>query len=410
MVTAIEEGTYDLAWHKAVLHNIKGTPKAFTWGALFSGMLIVFISTTGPIAILFQAADAGQLSDKYTISWLFAVFMGSGVFGLFLSLRYGMPIIGSWAATVTALLVTGLVDHPLPEVVAAYFLASIILLIIGVTGIFTRIMSIIPHAVIMAMLAGVLFSFGLRIFTSSKAEPVIGFGMIFMFFLGRRLKWRAPVFGSLFVGVAVALAQSKLTAPSFDFQLVHPIWITPIFAPDLIFTLVIPIVLMVMTTQNATGISLIRSAGYKVPINDIVTMGGFLSLLGAGFGGAGVNVSAMTAIIALGPEADPNPKTRYFAGISAAITYILAALCAGIFLSLYASFPPALTTVLAGLALLPVISASIVEAVMDIEYRDAAIVTFLISVSGVSEWGIGAPFWGLLGGFLVHHFVSFKKS
>ena len=139
-------------------------------------------------------------------------------------------------------------------------------------------------------------------------------------------------------------------------------------------------------------------------------MGGFLSLLGAGFGGAGVNVSAMTAIIALGPEADPNPKTRYFAGISAAITYILAALCAGIFLSLYASFPPALTTVLAGLALLPVISASIVEAVMDIEYRDAAIVTFLISVSGVSEWGIGAPFWGLLGGFLVHHFVSFKKS
>ena len=410
MVTAIEEGTYDLTWHKAVLHNIKGTPKAFTWGALFSGMLIVFISTTGPIAILFQAADAGQLSDKYTISWLFAVFMGSGVFGLFLSLRYGMPIIGSWAATVTALLVTGLVDHSLPEVVAAYFLASMILLLIGVTGIFTRIMSIIPHAVIMAMLAGVLFSFGLRIFTSSKAEPLIGFGMIFMFFLGRRLKWRAPVFGSLFIGVAIALAQSKLNAPSFDFQMVHPIWINPVFSPDLIFTLVIPIVLMVMTTQNATGISLIRSAGYRVPINDIVTLGGFLSLLGAGFGGAGVNVSAMTAIIALGPEADPNPKTRYFAGISAAITYILAALSAGIFLSLYASFPPALTTVLAGLALLPVISASIVEAVMDIEYRDAAIVTFLISVSGVSGWGIGAPFWGLLGGFLVHHFVSFKKS
>lgn len=410
MVTSIEEGTYDLAWHKAIFHNLKGVPKAFSWGALFSGILIVFISTTGPIAILFQAADEGKLSDQYTISWLFAVFMGSGLFGLLLSLRYGMPIIGSWAATVTALLVTGLVDHSLPEVVAAYFLASIILLLIGVTGIFTRIMSIIPHAVIMAMLAGVLFSFGLRIFTSSKSEPFIGFGMIIMYFLGRRLKLRAPVFGSLFVGVAVAITQGKLATPHFDLELVHPIWITPVFSPDLIFTLVIPIVLMVMTTQNATGISLIRSAGFKVPINDIVTMGGFLSLLGAGFGGAGVNVSAMTAIIALGPEADPNPKTRYFAGISTGITYILAALCAGVFLSLYASFPPALTTVLAGLALLPVISASIVEAVTEPEYRDAAIVTFLISVSGISGWGVGAPFWGLLGGFIVHHFVTLKKN
>lgn len=409
MVATIEEGTYNLAWHKAIYHNIKGIPQAFTWSALFSGMLIVFISTTGPIAILFQAANAGQLSDQYTASWLFAVFIGSGVFGLLLSLRYRMPIIGSWASTVTALLVTGLVDHPLPEVVAAYFLASIILLFIGMTGIFSRIMSIIPHAVIMAMLAGVLFSFGLRIFTSSKAEPLIGFGMILIYFLGRRLKWRAPVFGSLFVGVIVAILQSKLTVPRFEFQLVEPVWINPVFSPDLIFTLVIPIVLMVMTTQNATGISLIQSAGYKVPINNIVTLGGFLSILGAGFGGAGVNVSAMTAIIALGPEADPNPQTRYFAGISTALTYIFAGLFAGIFLSLYASFPPALTTVLAGLALLPVISASIAEAVLEPEYRDAAIVTFLISVSGISGWGVGAPFWGLLGGFLVHHFISFKK-
>ena len=394
MVATIEEGTYNLAWHKAIFHNIKGIPQAFTWSALFSGMLIVFISTTGPIAILFQAANAGQLSDQYTASWLFAVFIGSGVFGLLLSLRYRMPIIGSWASTVTALLVTGLVDHPLPEVVAAYFLASIILLFIGMTGIFSRIMSIIPHAVI---------------FTSSKAEPLIGFGMILIYFLGRRLKWRAPVFGSLFVGVIVAILQSKLKVPRFEFQLVEPVWINPVFSPDLIFTLVIPIVLMVMTTQNATGISLIQSAGYKVPINNIVTLGGFLSILGAGFGGAGVNVSAMTAIIALGPEADPNPQTRYFAGISTALTYIFAGLFAGIFLSLYASFPPALTTVLAGLALLPVISASIAEAVLEPEYRDAAIVTFLISVSGISGWGVGAPFWGLLGGFLVHHFISFKK-
>lgn len=404
MSTSIEEGTFNFPWHKAIIHNLKGIPAAFTWSGLLSGILIVFISTTGPIAILFQAASAGQLGDSYTISWLFAVFLGSGIFGLLLSLRYRMPIIGSWASTVTALLVAGLVNHPLPEVVGAYFLASIILIAIGVTGVFSRIMLIIPHAVIMAMLAGVLFNFGIRIFTSTKSDPVIGIAMIFIYFFGRRLKWRAPVFGSLLVGVTVAVFQTKLKMPPLDFQLVHPIWINPVLSIASIFTLVIPIVLMVMTTQNATGISLIKAAGYKVPVNEIVTLGGFLSVLGAGFGGAGVNISAMTAVIALGPEADPDPKTRYFAGICAAVTYIVAALYAGIFLTLYAAFPFGLTTILAGLALLPVISSSFVEAVIDPKYRDAAILTFLISVSGVSGWGVGAPFLGLLGGFLLHRF------
>jgi len=406
----LEEGTTGLSPLAAIKKNLKGAPKAATWSALFSGILIVFISTSGPIVILFQAAEAGKLSQSYVNSWLFAVLLGSGVFGLILTLRYGMPIIGSWASTTTALLVTGLVEHDYSEVIGAYFLVSIILIIIGVTGIFDRIMSAIPHSIIMAMLGGILFSFGLKIFYFTKLNPTIGLGMLLIFFVGRRLKWRAPVFGSLIVGLVISVMQSKLTNPHLKAELVIPVWVNPTFSVGAIFTLVIPFVLMVMTTQNATGISLLKTANYRPPINQIVTTGGFLSLLGAGFGGAGVNLSAMTAIIAINPEADPNPKTRYFAGISCAITYIIAGLFAGVFSTLYGSFPADLTAILAGLALLPVISHSIAEAVAVPEFRDAAIVTFLVTVSGISGWGIGASFWGLIAGLLIHWLTQIKKN
>lgn len=144
-----------------------------------------------------------------TNSWLFAVFLGSGLFGLLLSLRFGIPIVGSWAATTTALLVTGLVDHKFSDVIGAYFGASILLILVGITGVFNRIMQVIPHSIIMAMLAGVLFMFGLKIFTSSRVNPLLGLAMIAVYFLGRALKWRAPVLVSFFTGLFVVLLQKN---------------------------------------------------------------------------------------------------------------------------------------------------------------------------------------------------------
>ena len=189
-MSEVESGTTDLPLFKALAHNLRNLPKAASWTALLSGFLVVFVSTTGPIAILYQAAAAGKLPIELTNSWLFAVFLGSGLFGLLLTLRFGIPIIGSWASTTTALLVTGLVDHPFSEVIGAYFGASILLMIVGYTGIFNKLMQSIPHAIIMAMLAGVLLIFGTRIFTSTRINPLMGLLMLAVFFLGRTLKWR----------------------------------------------------------------------------------------------------------------------------------------------------------------------------------------------------------------------------
>ena len=409
-MSEVESGTTDLSLFKALVHNLRNLPKAASWTALLSGFLVVFVSTTGPIAILYQAAAAGKLPIELTNSWLFAVFLGSGLFGLLLTLRFGIPIIGSWASTTTALLVTGLVDHPFSEVIGAYFGASILLMIVGYTGIFNKLMQSIPHAIIMAMLAGVLLIFGTRIFTSTRINPLMGLLMLAVFFLGRTLKWRAPVLASFAVGLITVIAQSKIDVPPLNFEVVTPVWTNPTFSLGSLFTLTIPIFLVVMTTQNAPGIALLKAVHYKAPVNQIVHFGGTLSLLGAGFGGAGVNLSAMTATIAISPDSDPNPKTRYFAGVVSGVAYCVAALFAGIFSALFGAFPVELTAILAGLALLPVITAALTDALEEKDFRDSAVVTFLVTISGVSGWGIGSPFWGLIAGIAVHRFSAIRAS
>jgi len=400
-MSSIEIGSTHLPVLKAISLNLRSLPRAASWTALLSGLLVVFVSTTGPIAILYQATDAAKLSTPLTNSWLFAVFMGSGLFGLLLSLRYGMPIIGSWASTTTALLVSGLVDHSFSDVIGAYIGASLLLMVVGYTGFFNRLMKSIPQPIIMAMLAGVLLVFGTRIFTSTQVNPILGFMMLVVYFVGRTMKLRAPLLGAFAVGLVTVILQSKVALPSIAVRVVEPVWTNPTFSIGTFLTLTIPIFLMVMTTQNAPGLALLKAVNYEPPVNQVVQMGGILSLLGAGFGGAGVNISAMTATIAISPESDPNPQTRYFAGVVSGVAYCLAALFAGVFSSLYGAFPIELTAILAGLALLPVIMSALHDAVVDREFRDAAVVTFLVTISGVSGWGIGAPFWGLIAGSVV---------
>jgi benzoate membrane transport protein len=405
----VHEKGLNISTLRAISKNIANLPSAASWTGFFSGLLVVFVSLTGPIAILYQAVQAANLSVEITNSWLLAIFMGSGLFALLMSLRFGIPIIGSWASTTTALLITGLVDHPFSEVIGAYFVASIILMIIGYTGIFSKLMQTIPHAVIMAMLAGVLLTFGVKIFSSTQINPILGVSMLLVFFAAKAIKFRAPVVIAFVVGVVVVALQSKINIPEIKLSIATPVWTNPTFPIGAFFTLTIPIVLLIMTSQNAPGIALLKAVGYTPPINTIVHFGGFLSLLGSGFGGSGVNLSSITASIAITDESDPNPETRYFAGVVAGLAYCVAGIFAGVFSTLFGSFPGELTAVLAGIALLPIITTSLVDAMEIKDYRDSAVVTFLVTISGVSALGVGSPFWGLIAGVIVHQLQRLSR-
>jgi len=230
-----------------------------------------------------------------------------------------------------------------------------------------------------------------------------------MFFIAKAIKLRAPVVFAFAVGILVVILQSKVNIPQLNLSIVTPVWTNPTFSVGVLFTLTIPIVLMVMTSQNAPGMALLKAVNYQPPTNAILHFGGLLSLLGAGFGGSGVNLSTITASIAITEESDPNPETRYFAGVVAGIAYCVAALFAGVFSTLFGSFPGELTAVLAGIALLPIITTSLVDAMEKKDYRDSAVVTFLVTLSGVAAFGDGSPFWGLMAGVIVHQLQRLNR-
>ena len=410
MTSQLERGTTDLPILQAIKQNLRNIPSSFTWGALISGFLIVLVSTTGPIAVLFQAADAGNFSEQQLASWLLTIFIGSGVFGLVLTLRHGIPMIGAWSTATAALLVTGLTEHSYPEVLGAYVVASIALIIVGVTGLFGKLMALVPKPVVMAMLGGVLFRFGVDVFSSIESDAFLGLGMILVFFIAKRFKLRAPVVPALAVGLVIALIENQLVSPNIKVSITAPLWVTPAFTIGSILTLALPIFLLVMTTQNATGTAVLYNSGYEPPINNVVTVGGVISLLTAPFGNSGVNIAAITASIATQKDADPNPKTRYFAGFACAIFYIILGIFGSTVMGFFGTLPTVFLVVLAGIAIIPVIGSCTNEALENPDYREAGLVTLLITVSGISVFNLGAPFWGLIGGVLVHEILTRKRK
>ncbi len=395
---------------QSVFRNLRSYFKDLSWSAASTGILVVLVSSTGPAALMLQAAKAGHFSTNQTISWLSICWIGSGVVGLLLTLRYRMPIFGAWSSPSVALLVTGLSVHSINEAVAAYYLSALAILLIGVTGIFEKILSLVPRAVIMAMLGGVLFTFGVQIFVQLPSEPVIVLAMLATFFFGRRRNWRAPVVLSTVVGLIVAIVLGKAASPHMVFGLTKFVWITPKFSIGGIFTLAIPLVLLTLTTQFAPGSAVLISNGYKAPINSLLKLSGVLSFLTAGFLNSGLNCAAISAAMGVSPQAEPDKNRRYTAAITSGFAYIIVGILGSTMMALFNLVPSAFLATLTGLALLPSIASSTHEALVDSDYREAAMVTFLVTVSNIHVLKLGAPFWGLIAGVLIHQITSKKKA
>jgi len=396
----------------AVFSNLKSFPRDSSLGTLISGFLVVLVAVTGPIVIQLTAAKNGSFTDAQTSNWIFITWFTSGLFGLFLSLRFRMPMIGSPSTASMVLLVTSLQTHSINEAVASYIIVAITFIVIGATGAMRTIMKFIPHEVIMAMLAGVLFQFGVQIFTSFTAEPWLVAIMVLVFFFARRLQVRTPVVPVFLVGIALTIALGKLEFNGAELFWVHPEFIEPDFTWASAINLALPMVLATLATQYAPCFAVLRSARYQPPVKYSILTSGLISLITAPFGNTGVNTSTITANIAVGEHADPDKTTRYTAGVLCGIFYITAAVFTIPIIDLFRMLPPAVIATIAGLALLPALANSLHESVAGVAGREVAMVTLLITISGIEPLGLGSPFWGLVAGMLLSAipFNSRKKT
>jgi len=377
--------------------------------AIIAGFIVVLVGFTSTIAIVFQAALAVGATPAEINSWVWALGLGMGSSCIALSLYYKKPIITAWSTPGAALIATSQGIN-LSEATGAFLVCAALITIAGLSGTFEKLMHRIPMALASAMLAGLLLRFGIGAFAAITAAPGMVLTMLAVHLLGRRYWARYSVLGVLVSGVIYAQLAGSLQTEALNVALTHsvwaiPIWTTPTFTLASIISLALPLFIVTMTSQNAPGVAAIRAAGYDsadspAPISTIIASTGGLTLILAPFGGYALNLAAITAAIGMSPEAHPDPKRRYIAGVSAGIIYLFTGLIGAVIGALFAAFPAALIAALAGLALLGTIGNSLAQAVADESAREAALIAFLITASGLTLYGIGSAFWGLIGGLV----------
>ncbi|QBF24391.1 benzoate transporter BenE [Pseudomonas tructae] len=381
----------------------------FSLSALVAGFIATLISYAGPLVIIFQAAHSAQLSAAELSSWVWAISIGSGLLGVLLSLRYQVPLVIAWSAPGSALLVALLPGVVYAEAVGAYLVANLVILLVGLSGAFDRIVGKLPSAISAAMLAGILFSFGTGLFVSLKSQPALVLAMFVTYLLFKRLAARYAVLAVLVCGVSITLLSGELNRSALVIGLATPVWTTPAFSWHALLSISLPLVMVALTGQFVPGIAVLRNDGYRTPASPIISSNALVSLLLAPFGCHGLNLAAITAAICTGRESHDDPGRRYWAGVCGGVFYLLLGVFGATLVSLFTAFPAALIAALAGLALFGAIAGALAGAMSVPSDREAALITFLVTASGMSFLGLSAAFWGLIFGLFAHLLLNLRR-
>lgn len=384
--------------------------KDLSLSAVIAGLIAVIISYAGPLIIVFQAARQAHLPDDVVSSWIWAISIGSGVTGLLLSWRLRIPVITAWSTPGAALLVSLLPTITLPQAVGAYVVASLIIAAVGLSGAFDKLMNRLPKAIAAAMLAGILFRFGTELFTSVTLQPALVLSMIAAYLVFKRLSPRYAILSVLVVGCAVAGSLGTLNSGSIVIALAHPVFTAPQWNWHAIINLGLPLALVTLTGQYVPGMAVLRTSGYTTPARSIISVTAIGSVLLAPFASHGLNLAAITAAICTGREAHENRDKRYVAGIACGLFYILMGIFGATLASVFSALPKELIASLAGLALFGAISAGLTGAMADDKQREAALITFLVTASGMSFLGLAAAFWGLVFGLVAHFALTWTRE
>lgn len=384
--------------------------------AASAGFVAVLVGFTSSVAIVFQAAQAFGATPAQITSWMWALGLGMGLCSAVPSLVLRQPVMIAWSTPGAAVLATaGMAGgFTMADAVGAFLISAVLIVIVGATGWFERVMNKIPMALASALLAGVLARFGLQAFSAAQtALPLVAL-MLLAYLLGRRLLPRYAVPLTLAVAIAYVVARGQFQSGAVTFELAMPVFTLPAFSLAAFTSLALPLFVVTMASQNLPGVAAIRAAGYDMPISKIITLSGLATIVLAPFGGFALNLSAITAAICMGPEAHPDPKKRYTAAVVCGGIYVLIGLFGAAITGLLIAFPRELVLAIAGIALLGSIGGGLHAALKDDAHREAALITFLVTLSGVVIGGIGSAFWGVVAGALAllvqQYGLASKKS
>jgi len=378
-----------------------------SWQATSTGIVMALVGFTSTFVIVLQGLEATGADEAQAASGLGAALIACGLSSLWLSWTRRMPLACAWSAPGAALLiVTGDGTGDFAAAVGAFMLCGVLLAATGAIRPLGRLMAAIPPSLANAMLAGILLTICLAPVQALVDAPVLAAPVLLVWWVTGRFSRPAAVPVALLA--LIALVAWRLGVPDAytadlagslvpDFVLT-----TPRFDPTVLIGIGIPLFIVTMASQNLPGIAVQQAYGYRPDAGPLVTNTGALSTLAAPFGSHAVNLAAITAAMAAGPDAHPDADRRWWAAFVSGIAYVLIGTMAGALVTLVSVVPPILIQAIAGLALLGAFTAASVAAFAEPAEREAAAVTFLFSASGLAFLGIGGAFWGLLAGIGMH--------
>lgn len=377
--------------------------------AIGAGFLAVLVSYAGPLLIYLSAAEAMGISKDEFSSWVFAISVAAGLSSIGLSLWFRVPIAMAWSAPGTILLISLGTSLSPAEMVGAYIAVAAVLVLIGISGFFERLVKLLPPSVTNGMMAGILFGFGLKAAGGLATDPtaiallIIVFSVCVVVFpryamlvlLASALIISAVIYDASVGTVSLAFARPEVTAPAFS--------------TGAMLSLALPLLITTLSGQYLPGIGILRANGFKVSANPILVVGGVVSVAAAVLGGITTALASITAAFCAGPDSHENPERRYIAGVACGIFFCFGGIFAGSIVDILILLPWALIALLAGLALLqPILK--FIGAMLASDDAQAGLITFMFTASGVSLFGVGAAFWGVVVGITVHFLTKATVS
>ncbi|WP_180162602.1 benzoate/H(+) symporter BenE family transporter [Acinetobacter sp. YH12069] len=382
----------------------------FSIPAAFAGFITFLVGISVSAVLVIQSAQMLGANTAEITSWFWALGLGIGLSGLILSWKFKYPVATSWSTAGLALILATANGYSMNAALGAFLVCGLLTAVLGFLGIFEKILRYIPQSLTSAMLAGVLLKFGIELFVSLQNEWAFVLGLLAAYVLSKRLLPRYSIVITVIIGIMLCPLLLGFQLPALNLELAQPVWVTPEFSISAILGLALPLFVINMASQYLPGLAMIKSYGYQPHVNQLIGWTGTAQTLLAPFGCFSVNIAAISAAISLDDQAHPDEKKRYIAGMTCGFFYILMGLFAATLVSFLTAFPLIFITALAGIALLGTIGHNIVIAFQEASERDAALLTFLFSASGVQFFGIGSAFWGLVFGLVVHAIFKYKRN
>lgn len=364
-----------------------------------AAVVAAFVGYGSTIALVLAAAQAVGANAAQTASWVLAVCFAKAVGSIGLSIWARIPVILAWS-TPGAALIAATTGIRMEEAVGAFILAGVLIVLTGLIRPLARLIGRIPDGVAAGMLAGVLLPFVLALAPAAVSEPASVLPMALVFLLLRRVNPSYAVLAALALGIGLAFATGAATPLEGAFAAPRAIFIRPVFEPGALIGLGVPLYLVTMASQNLPGFATLRASGYEPPVAAALTVSGALSAIAAFFGAHTVNMAAITAAICLGDDVHPDRKERWRVGIAYGAVWIALGLSGPLVVALMEALPAPVMAALVGIALLGPITGAMTAALARDSSRFAAVITLVVTASGVSLFGIGAAFWGLAAGLI----------